>query len=66
MRQARRLGVTWAAGADGAVAQEPGLAKLRFDDKGLVVAIVQHVDTGEILMQAFSDEAAVKETLHTG
>lgn len=46
--------------------QEPGLAKLRFDDRGLVVAIVQHVDTGEILMQAFADEAAVEETLRTG
>ena len=27
---------------------------------------VQHVDTGELLMQAFADRAAVSETLQTG
>lgn len=26
----------------------------------------QHVDTGELLMQAFADRAAVSETLQTG
>ncbi len=27
---------------------------------------MQHVDTGELLMQAFADRAAVSETLQTG
>ena len=28
--------------------------------------VVQHVDTGELLMQAFADRAALNETLQTG
>lgn len=39
---------------------------LKWDDRGLVVAIVQHADTGEVLMQAFADRQAVCETLQTG
>ena len=39
---------------------------LKWDSNGLVVAIAQHVDTGEVLMQAFADRAAVCETLQTG
>ena len=31
-----------------------------------VLAVVQHVDTGELLMQAFADRAAISETLQTG
>lgn len=27
---------------------------------------IQHIDTGELLMQAFADRAAVSETLQTG
>ena len=42
------------------------LDSLKWDNSGLVVAIAQHVDTGEVLMQAFSDRAAVSETLQTG
>jgi phosphoribosyl-ATP pyrophosphohydrolase/phosphoribosyl-AMP cyclohydrolase len=42
------------------------LDKLKWDNNGLVVAIAQHVDTGEVLMQAFADRAAVNETLQTG
>lgn len=38
---------------------------LKWDSNGLVVAIAQHVDTGEVLMQAFADRAAVNETLQT-
>jgi phosphoribosyl-AMP cyclohydrolase / phosphoribosyl-ATP pyrophosphohydrolase len=30
------------------------------------LAVVQHVDTGELLMQAFADRAAISETLQTG
>lgn len=39
---------------------------LKWDSNGLVVAIAQHVDSGEVLMQAFADRAAVCETLQTG
>lgn len=42
------------------------LDSLKWDAQGLAVAIAQHVDTGEILMQAFVDRAAVNETLQTG
>lgn len=42
------------------------LDSLKWDSNGLVVAIAQHADTGEVLMQAFADRAAVNETLQTG
>jgi hypothetical protein len=42
------------------------LDSLKWDTNGLVVAIAQHVDNGEVLMQAFADRAAVCETLQTG
>ena len=45
---------------------QPFLDSLKWDNNGLVVAIAQHVDTGEVLMQAFADREAVKETLQTG
>ena len=44
----------------------PFLDSLKWDSKDLVVAIAQHIDTGEILMQAFADRNAVCETLQTG
>jgi len=42
------------------------LDSLKWDGNGLATAIVQHVDTGEILMQAFADRAAISETMQTG
>ncbi len=42
------------------------LAALRFDAAGLVAAIAQQHDTGEVLMLAWMNEAAVTETLATG
>lgn len=42
------------------------LDSLKWDVNGLVVAIAQHVDTGEVLMQAFADRNAVNETMQTG
>ena len=42
------------------------LDSLQWDSNGLVVAIAQDVDTGEVLMQAFADRAAVNETMQTG
>ncbi len=38
----------------------------RFDAAGLLTAIVQHVDTGEVLMLAFMDQEALDATRKTG
>eukprot|EP00892_Ulva_mutabilis_P001366 jgi/Ulvmu1/1122/UM106_0039.1 len=42
------------------------LQSLKYDDKGLVTVIVQNIDSGELAMQAFADQAALSETLQTG
>jgi phosphoribosyl-AMP cyclohydrolase len=42
------------------------LARLAFNEQGLVPAIAQQWDTREVLMMAWMDEAAVRETLTTG
>lgn len=42
------------------------LDRLKWDKNNLVAVIVQHVDTGEVLMQAFADRAAINETMQTG
>ena len=39
---------------------------LRFDDHGLIPAVVQEADTGEVLMVAWMDRPAVEKTLATG
>ncbi len=39
---------------------------LRFDDSGLIPAIAQQHDTGEVLMLAWMNREAVEETLGTG
>jgi phosphoribosyl-AMP cyclohydrolase len=44
----------------------PALAALKFNDDGLVAAIAQQHDTGEVLMLAWMNGEAVKETLQTG
>lgn len=38
---------------------------LKWDTGGLVAVIAQHVDTGEVLMQAYADRAALNETMQT-
>ncbi|MEX2387390.1 MAG: phosphoribosyl-AMP cyclohydrolase [Phycisphaeraceae bacterium] len=38
---------------------------IKFNDQGLVPAIVQNVDTGEILMMGWMNDAALKQTLKT-
>ena len=40
--------------------------ELRFDEHGLIPAVVQAVETGEILMVAWMDRAAVRSTLDSG
>ncbi|MCC5970758.1 MAG: phosphoribosyl-AMP cyclohydrolase [Pararhodobacter sp.] len=39
---------------------------LRYDDKGLIPAIAQHHETGEVLMVAWMNAQAVARTLETG
>ncbi len=41
------------------------LDALRFDDKGLIPAIAQQHDSGEVLMLAWMNREAVEETLRT-
>lgn len=42
------------------------IAAITFDAQGLVPAIAQQHDTGEVLMMAWMDRAAVHETMRTG
>ena len=42
------------------------LDDLRFDAQGLIPAVVQEADTGDVLMVAWMDRDAVKATLMTG
>ena len=44
----------------------PLLTDIRFDAQGLVAAVVQQHDTGEVLMLAWMNRDAVLETLRTG
>ena len=46
---------------------DPAVARrLRRDDRGLVVAVAQQWDTGEVLMVAWMDDEALRRTLTTG
>jgi phosphoribosyl-AMP cyclohydrolase len=49
-----------------AAAKAAVLDGLRFDARGLVAAIAQQHDTGEVLMLAWMNAEAVAETLSTG
>jgi len=42
------------------------LAEIKFDERGLVPAIAQQHDSGEVLMMAWMDRDAVAETMRTG
>lgn len=42
------------------------LKKIKFDDKGLVPAIVQDTNTGEVLMLAYMNEESLRLTIETG
>lgn len=39
---------------------------LKFDERGLITAVVQEADTGEVLMVAWMDRPALEATLNTG
>lgn len=51
--------------ASGSAAVE-ALANVAFDRDGLVVAVAQQHDTGEVLMVAWMNRAAIEATLTTG
>ena len=42
------------------------MEQLNFDEKGLVCAIAQDYESGEVLMQAYMNEEAYRKTLETG
>jgi phosphoribosyl-AMP cyclohydrolase len=52
--------------ADKAALERGAAVAPRFDANGLVAAIAQHADTGEILMFAWMNDEALKLTLDTG
>ena len=54
------------AAADKTALERGAAIAPRFDANGLVAAIAQHADTGEILMFAWMNDAALKLTLDTG
>jgi phosphoribosyl-AMP cyclohydrolase len=47
-------------------ATEDELASVRYNADGLVPAVVQEATTGRVLMMAWMDEGALRETLATG
>ncbi len=42
------------------------LSSLKFNDDGLIPAIAQQYDSGEVLMMAWMNEESLRETLQTG
>ena len=45
---------------------EEFIGNVKFDDKGLVPAIAQQFDTGEVLMMAWMNRDSITETIRTG
>ncbi len=52
--------------ADARILEQGAVLAPRFDAQGLVAAIAQHVDTGEVLMLAWMNAQALHLTLETG
>ncbi len=42
------------------------ISELKYDDKGLIPAIIQDDRTGEILMMAYMNESSLRKTIETG
>jgi phosphoribosyl-ATP pyrophosphohydrolase/phosphoribosyl-AMP cyclohydrolase len=42
------------------------MSELNFDDKGLIPAIIQDIDTGEVLMLGYMNKESLRLTLSTG
>ena len=47
-------------------AKKVNIDELKFDEKGLIAAIAQDYESGEVLMQAFMNREAVEKTFETG
>lgn len=45
---------------------DEALSNLKYNEAGLIPAIAQQHDTGEVLMMAWMNRAAIEETLETG
>ena len=48
------------------LALDDALSNLKYNDAGLIPAIAQQHDTGEVLMMAWMNRASIEETLKTG
>ena len=46
--------------------KEEIIKELKFDEKGLIPAIIQDISTGEVLMLAYMNEESLQKTLQTG
>ncbi len=42
------------------------ISDIKYDDKGLIPAIIQDYNTGEVLMMAYMNETSLKKTIDTG
>ncbi len=45
---------------------EAELPQLKYDDRGLIPAIVQDAESGNVLMMAFMNESSLRMTLESG
>lgn len=52
--------------AQSQIALDEFVASLKYNDDGLVPAIAQQHDSGEVLMMAWMNDKSIKETLATG
>ncbi len=43
-----------------------GLDNLKYDSNGLIPAIIQDADTGEVLMMAYMNKTSLEESIRTG
>ena len=64
--QAKRNGAISESIDDPARQEEGGEFRPKFDSAGLLTAVAQHAATGEVLMVAFMDQAALDATRRTG
>ena len=42
------------------------MSLIKFDSRGLIPAIIQHVDTNEVLMMAFMNSDSIEKTFESG
>ena len=42
------------------------IPELKYDEKGLIPAIVQDIESGDVLMMAYMNESSLKMTMETG